>query len=270
MLPTADQKVLPVSGPVGAHAVAILHQDGPAKAQPGCLALGLVIWDTLRIGAAPVRVVAARLPTAVDPRIARVLLLGRWHLGRVGTVLAHETLQAGPRFDEGAVCGGMFIAGPAALARELIDFGETELGDVGRKHAVVVLGQDAVIEAALAELAVQKAEPEQVVAQLLAEEPLTAHAVEGGQHMGLEPLFRREAGSAVGLVEVIEPGRTFLEDGTDLALAGAPGMVGGDWGIEVEDGEEIELSLGCAAHTFLQTTLSASCLHSCKTFSTAC
>lgn len=270
VLPAPGQKVLLVRGPVGAHAVAILHQDGLAKAPPGCLARVLAIGHAFGIGRAPVPGVATRLRAEVHAKIAGVVVLGRLHCLGVGAVLAHKAFEAGAGREERADDGEMFITGPGVLARPPIGLGEEEFGHVGGEDALVVLGEDAVIEAAPAELAVQKPEPGQVIAHLLAEEPLAAHVVEGGHHMGLEPLFGREAGSAVFFVDVIEEGREFLEDGIGLAFAGAPRMVRWDGGIEVEDGEEIGLRLGIAAHTFRETVLSASCSHSCKTFSTAC
>ena len=62
-------------------------------------------------------------------------------------------------------------------------------GHIGGEDALVVLGEDAVVEAALAELTIQEPEPEQIVAELFAEELLAAHGVERGQHAGLGPKF---------------------------------------------------------------------------------
>src|SRR6185503_9479280 len=96
----------------------------------------------------------------------------------ISAVLAHETFEAGPRFDERAVGGEVRVAGPAFLARELIDFGKEQPRHFRREHALIIFGEETVIETAFAELAVQEPQPKQIVGELLAKAPLAAHAVE--------------------------------------------------------------------------------------------
>lgn len=96
------------------------------------------------------------------------------------------------------------------LPRHVIDLSEEEVGHVGGEDALVVLGIDAGIEGALAQLAVEEPEPEEIVAELLADGPFAAHAVEGGEDAVFEQLLRRDAGSAVVAGEVVEPGREFF------------------------------------------------------------
>lgn len=97
---------------------------------------------------------------------------------------------------------------------------------------LVVFGEDAVMEAAFAELAVHEPEPAQVVAQLFAEAPFAALAIEGGQDASLEQLFGRDAGATRFLVERVEEGRETLKDGIDLSFDGAQGVAGGHAGVE--------------------------------------
>ena len=148
----------------------VLHQEVAAKTEPRLFALRLAVEHAVAVGRAAVRVVAAFLAAEVHARVAGVLVLGGLGLGVVAAVLADEAFEAGPGFDQGAVGGEMLVAGPAFLAGEVIDFGEEEPGPVGVEHAVVVLGEGAVVEAAFAPLAVEKPEPEQMVADLLAQE----------------------------------------------------------------------------------------------------
>jgi hypothetical protein len=254
---------------VGAQTIAVFHQEVPAKTQLGFFAIGLPIEHALGVGRALVRVVAPGFAAKVDRRVAGVFVLGGLHFRGVRTVFADEAFQAGPRFDEGAVNGEVLVAGPAVLAREVIDLGEEEPGHVGGEHALIVLGEDAVVEAALAQFAVEEPEPEQIVAELLAEEPFAAHAVKGGEDAGLEQLLGRDAGAAVLLVKGVEEGRELFQNRIHVALDGAQRMVGGHSGVEVEDGEKLGLGLGLTAHAF-QTPLKPSCSKSRGTFSTAC
>ena len=76
---------------------------------------------------------------------------------------------------------------------------------------------------------------------MLAEEPLTADAVKGGQHAGHEQLLGRDAGAPQFLLELVEDRGEPLEHGIDLALDRAHGMIGGDGGVKVQDGEECGL-----------------------------
>lgn len=196
----------------------------PAQTELGLFARALPIQHALEIGRARVRVVAAWFAPEVEGRIAGIFIPGRWHCGSVGAIPAHEALEAGPRFDQRAVDREGLVTDPAFLARQLIELGKEQLGHVGREHPLVVLGKDAVIGTALATFAVQKPEPEQIVAKLYAEEPLGAHAVEGGVQASLEQLLGRNTGPPQLFEKVLEQGRESFADLTDLALDAPQGM----------------------------------------------
>ena len=146
----------------------------------------------------------------------------------------------------------MFITGPALLAREIIDFGKEQLRHLGGEYAVIVLGEDAVIEAAVAELAIQKPEPEQIVAELVTEEPFTAHTVQRTEHPGLQQLLRRNAIAASVGIEFVKQGREFLQHRIHAALDGAQWVIRRHAGIEVDDGQEVGLSLRFSTHATLE------------------
>ncbi len=78
----------------------------------------------------------------------------------VYAVLTHVTLEVGPGLDQRAIRGEVFIAGPAFLAGEVIELGEEPLADLNHQHALIVLGEDPVVEAPFAELTVQESQPE--------------------------------------------------------------------------------------------------------------
>jgi len=228
-----------IDGERRAQTIAVLHQHMPAKTGPGLFALAFPIQHALRIGPAPVGPVAALLPPEVHARIARILLLGRLEFPRVAAVFADEAFQAGPRFAQRAVNGEVFVAAPAFPAGELIDFGEEAPGRLRRKPAPAVLGEHAVVEAALAELPaclprqakprrrqVQKPQSQQIITELFAEEPLAADTVK--RHQEADPAaagLGRDAGPAHVLVELVKQGRESLERGIDVALDRAQGML---------------------------------------------
>ena len=95
----------------------------------------------------------------------------------------------------------MGVVGPVLPAYQIENLGEEQRGHVVREHALKVLGKDAVVNTPLAEPAVEEPRPEQVIAELLAEEPLAAHGAEGCEHAGLEQLPGQDGGPAQFLVQ---------------------------------------------------------------------
>ena len=142
----------------------------------------------------------------------------------------------------------MLVTGPAFLTRQIINLREEQFGHVGREHALIVLGENTVVETAFAELAVEEPEVEQIVAELLAEEPFTAHGVERREQPGLEQLLGRNAGAAILGIEIVEEGREFLEHRVHAALDRPQRMVSGDRRVEVDHGEKVRLNLRFSAH----------------------
>ena len=243
-----------VQGEVRAQAVPVFHQGVRAETQPGLLPAGFPIPHAVGIGRALVRVVAPRFPAKINRGIAGVFVLGRRHPGLIRAVFTDEALQTGPGFDQGAVGGEGFVARPAFLPREVIDFGEEQFRHVGGEHPLVVLGKDAVVETACGELAVQKPEPEQMVAELFAKKPFTADAVKGGEHAGLEPWFGRNAAATIRSIEFIKQWGEFFQDGIHLALDGAERMVCGHTLVEVDDRQKVRLGLRFSTHALSDTT----------------
>src|ERR1043166_2871528 len=254
---------------VRAQAVAIFHQHMSAKAQLRFLTLGLAIQHAFGIGAALVRLIRAPLAFELDRRVTGIVILGRANLLLVLAVFAHEALETGPRFNQRAVGGEMLVTGPAGLAGQIVDFGKEQLGDISREHPLVVLGEDAVVEAAFVELAVKKPQPEQNVAELFAEQSLTAHAVEGREHTGFEQLLGRDAGWAKFLVEIVEQRREPLQDSIHMTLDDAQRMIRGHTGVEIDDGQEVRLRLRGSTHAILDIDPFQSFKQT-ETFSTAC
>ena len=233
---------------VGAEAVPVFHQDVSAEAQSRLFAMGFPIQHAFGIRAALVRGVAAFFPAKVDAGIARIFVLGGFHFLRIRAVLADKAFQAGPRFNQCAVGGEVVIARPAFLPRKVVDFSEEKLRHVGGKNSLVVLGKDAVIEAAFAVFAVKEPEPEKIVAELFAEEPFAADTVKGGEHAGLEELLGRNTVAAFVGVEFVEERGELLEDGVHMALDRTQWMIGRHGGVEVDDRQKVRLGLCFSTH----------------------
>ena len=255
---------------VGAQAVPVLHQKGPAKTELRCFAVGLPIPHALGISRALGRVVAALFPAEVHTGIAGVFVLGGLDFLRIRTVLAEEAFQTGPRLDERAVGGEVFVARPALLTAQIIDLGQEEFGPIGGKDTLVVLGKDAGVKAAFAELAVKEPKPEPMVAEWFGEDAFTADRVKGLEHAGLEPLFRRDAGAAQLLVEIVEQWRKLLEDGVHAPLDGPQGMLGGHTLVEVKDAQKVWLGLRFPAQVLLTRCARPSSIKPKKRFSPNC
>jgi hypothetical protein len=118
--------------------------------------------------------VAARLRTQVQRGMAGILLLASLQLLGLAAVLAHEALEAGPRFNPRTLGSEVLVAGPAVRTRPRIHLCEEKPCRLGRKHVLVVLGKNAVVRATLAELVVEPPEPGQIGTERFAEEPLAA------------------------------------------------------------------------------------------------
>jgi hypothetical protein len=181
--------------------------------------------------------VAARLPTKVQRGMAGISLLGCLQLLGLAAVLAHEALEAGPRFNPRTIGTEVLVAGPAVLTRQRIDLRKENPRHIRRKHSLVVLGNDAVVEAAFAEFAIQKPKPEQIVAELFAEKPLAADTGKRPSLSGLEPWLGRNAGAAEFFLQLVQEGRQFPQHRIDLPLHGVERRVGRDGGIEVRPGQ---------------------------------
>ena len=237
-----------VQGKIGAQSVTVLHEYLSAKTQLGLFALGLAVKHALGVARALVRVITALFATKIDRRVAGVLVFGILDFLLISTVLAHETLETSPRLDERAVGSEVLITGPALLAREIINLGKEQLGDISREDPLVVLGKGAMIEAPFTELTIQEPQPEQIVAQLLTEQSLAAYAVESRQNPRFKQLLRRDARTSDLSIELVEKRREFLQYGVDPAFDGAQRMIGRHTSAKIDDGQKVGLSLKFSTH----------------------
>jgi uncharacterized repeat protein (TIGR03803 family) len=100
----------------------------------------------------------------------------------------------------------------------------------------------------LVQFPIQKPQPEKIVGQLCAEEPLAAHRVEGHQDAALEQLLGRNRRPALLGIQLVKQGREPGEDLVHPCFDGAQRMVRGHALVQIEGGQELRLGLGFSTH----------------------
>src|SRR5512133_3844410 len=137
----------------------------------------------------------------VHGRVARVV--GRRPIFRL-LALRPEALQARPRLDERAVHREVLVAHEAGAASRLHDLGEELRRHFMFEQSLPVPREGRVVEALLDAIHVEEPAEQQVVVELLAEEPLAAHAVERHQQRRLQEPLGRDRGPADFAVHRVE------------------------------------------------------------------
>ena len=231
--------------------VSVLHQHLRPKTQLAGLAIGFPIQHAFRIGRAAVRRIAPRLPVKIDRRIAGVIVFGRGHFGLVLPILAHKTLQAGPRFDQRAVGRKVLVAGPAFGPRQIIDLRKKQLRGIRREHPVIIMGEHRRVETPLIQFPVQKPKPQEIVGQLLAEQPLTAHRIERHQYPTLEQLLRRNRRPSFAGIQLVKQRRKLPQHLVHARLDPAQRMVGGHPLVQIDRRQKFRLGLRFSTHPSL-------------------
>ena len=196
-------------------------------------------------------VVAAFLPVKVHGRVARVVVFGRGHFGPILSILAHKTLQAGPRLDQRAIGRKMLVAGPPFSPRQIIDLHKKQLRDVRRKHPVVIVGEYRRVETPLIQFPVQKPKPQEIVGQLLAEQPLATHRIKRHQYPALEQLLRRNRRPSLIGIQIVKQWRNLCQHLVHSRLDPAQRMVGGHTLVQVDRRQKLGLSLRFSTHPSL-------------------
>ena len=107
------------------------------------------------------------------------------------------------------------------------------------------------IKAPLTELPIQKPQPQQIVSQLLAEEPLASDAVECAQHPRFEQLLGRDTWPSGLGIELVEQGRELFQNSIHTLLNSPQWMLSRHTPVEVNYSQEVRLSLRFSAHVDL-------------------
>ena len=148
------------------------HED-----QPGFLAFTLAQQPGLRVRGALMGGIAAPFPMEVNRGVAQVSV---GCTGRVA-VLGFEALQAGCRLNQGSIHREVLVRQQSLPVRFQHHFTEQSLAHSMLQQPLPILGEGGGIETGLNDVHIQKPPEEEVVVQLLAECPFTAHRVQGNQ-----------------------------------------------------------------------------------------
>ena len=167
--------------------------------QLGLAAASLAREQRVGIGRRLMRIVAPRFTVEIDRRISRII----WRLAWGGRCRA-ETLQAGPRVQQGAVDREMLVGQQPGLPR-LIDHGIKECrGHIAFQQAVAVLTEgrrrpDLLVHAEADEPAKQDA-----VVDFFHQQPLAADRVQHLEQLGPQQFLGRNRGPPCGRVHRLE------------------------------------------------------------------
>src|SRR5208337_3921889 len=115
--------------------------------------------------------------------------------------------QAGPRFDERAVSRKVQVARPAFGPRQIIDLHKKQLRRLRRQHPVIIMSEYRRVETPLVQFPVQKPKPQEIVGQLLTEQPLAAYRIERHQNPALEQLLRRDRRPSLTGIQLVKQRR---------------------------------------------------------------
>ena len=155
----------------------VFHQGVGHEHQPGLLAFTLARQPGLRVRSALVGGIAAPFPMEVNRWVARVGI----GCPRRITVPGFEALQAGCRLNQGSIHREALVRQQAVPLRFQHHLAEQSLAHSMPQQPLPVLGEGGGIEAGLNQVHIQKPPEEEVVVQLFAECPFTAHRVQGNQ-----------------------------------------------------------------------------------------
>ena len=120
------------------------------------------------------RFIGPFLAMEVALAIAAYALLGR----QLGVVLRHKALHAGPRLDERAIHREVLARQELAHLRQIENPGHELGGDIARKQPVAVLAENRCIPHRIVRRQTHKPAEEQIIVELIHQQPLGAHTIE--------------------------------------------------------------------------------------------
>src|SRR5947209_19631952 len=156
----------------------------------------------------------------VDTRIARII----WRGLRVVS-FALETLGSGPGLEQRAIDGKMFVREQALGIRLLEHRVEKALRDLAHQQTLAILGEDGHVPDPIVEVEPDKPAKQEVVVELLHQQPLAAHRVQYLQEQRAQQLLRRNRRPPITGVDRVEAPRRVLERGLHHYPAGAQRLI---------------------------------------------
>src|SRR6267378_360936 len=187
-------------------AVAIIHLHVPRIAEPGLFARPFAGQARFRIGGRLVSCVGAPLTMKVDARVAGIV--GR---GWLVVPFALETLMSGPGLDQRAVDRKMLVR-EQSLGARLLDYRvEKALCYLAHQQALPILREDRHVPDRIVDVEPHKPAKQEVVIELLHQQPLAAHRVQHLQQQRAQKLLRRNRRPPAAGVDRVEAPRRLLE-----------------------------------------------------------
>jgi hypothetical protein len=227
--------------------VAVLDQRVGRIAQFGLLALTLAGQPFVGIGGRLVGRIGATLAMEVHGWIAWVIRSGAIRF----VPFALEAFKRGPGLDQGAINREMLIGEPSQRTR-LRDYTTEELtGDRVFQQSSAVSGETRMVKARLVQLQVQKPATQQIVGELLAQQPLAANRIQRHQQRGFEQPLRWNRRPPQEAVHLVEDHRQLLEHGIHQLLDAPQRMLLGNPLCHVDHQQHRPLSPFLATHPLL-------------------
>jgi site-specific DNA recombinase len=224
----------------------ILHQRLTHVAQLGLLARAFAAQAGIRVGPALVRGVGALLAVEVHPAIARIAFT--WRRVACRLVFGPEALEAGGRFDQGAVHAEVVVTQqvqPTGLAHHLV---KEFAAHVVPQQALPILTEGAVIEARLDHVHIQKPPKQEVVLQLFTEGAFAADRVQAHQQAGFEQTLGWDGRAPTVRVHGLEQRRQRRQRVIGEALDGAQRMIQRNAALQVHKRQHAHLWLTPSTH----------------------
>src|SRR5438552_10859621 len=163
---------------------------------PGCtfLSLGLLEQSGVAVGGRGMRVVATFLATEIYAGIARIIPRRRG-----AHFLLLETLLSRPGFDQRAVYGEVFVGKQFVLPRQPHHLLKERLGDIRFEQPFPILRVERGVPLWIVVAHTHEPAKQQVVIQLLHQQPFAAHAIQALQQECTEctqQLLGRDGGAS--------------------------------------------------------------------------
>lgn len=228
---------------IEAQAVAVFHEGVAREGESGLLAGALLRQPGLGIRGAFVGGVGTHFPVEIDARVARVIGR-RCFLLRFGL----EALQRGPGLDERPVHREVLVGQEIFGAGETHHGIEERQGHVVRHQALTVFAEGAGVEGFLFQAHVEEPTKQDVVTELLAEEPVGADRIQRDQQARLQQPLRRDGRAAGVAVHRLEGGGERLQRLVRVVFDGAQRMVRRHACFGREIAEHVSLGIQFTAH----------------------
>src|SRR6266702_2277664 len=164
--------------------IAVLGQRVGRVAKLGFLALTLACQQRLRIGGRLMSRVGTMLAVKVHGRVTRIIRRRARFL-----ILALEALQRGPGFDQRPINGKVLVREQSERVRLRDSLPEELASNFSLQQALAVSTEARMIEARLVQLHVQKPAEQQIVVELLTEQPLAANRIQCHQQRSFERML---------------------------------------------------------------------------------